>query len=217
MTTADVLTAEAPRTPQAPARLSGWIAVIALALLAVLLATSTRYGYHRDEMYFIVAGQHPASGYPDQPLLVPLIAAAMNHLAPGSLLALRAPSALVAAATTVIAALIARECGGRGRAQVIAAACTASSGFAMAVGHFVTTTTFDLLSTTLVCWLVIRAVRRHSGPELLAAGVITGLGFEAKPQVAFVAVVVVVALAPVRPDRPDRTSFVEGTIGGPVV
>jgi DDE domain/Dolichyl-phosphate-mannose-protein mannosyltransferase len=66
---------------------------------------------------------------------------------------------------------------------VIAAACTASSGFALAVGHFVTTTTFDLLGTTVVCWLMIRAVRRRSGPELLAAGVVTGLGFEGKPQV----------------------------------
>jgi len=207
VTTAHLVTAD----PQGPAKvsagLSGWVGAIALAQLAALVATSSRYGYHRDEMYFVVAGQHPAVGYPDQPPLVPLIVAAMDHLAAGSLVALRAPSALVAVATTVIAALIAGECGGRVRAQVIAAACTASSGLALAVGHFVTTTTFDVLSTSVLCWLVIRAVRRRSGLELLAAGVVTGIGFEAKPQVGFVAVVVVVALALVGPRWPLRSPW----------
>jgi 4-amino-4-deoxy-L-arabinose transferase-like glycosyltransferase len=130
------------------APISRWVWAIAAAQFALLVATSTRYGYHRDEMYFIAAGSHPAFGYPDQPPLVPLLSWAMHELGPGSLLVLRLPSALVAVATTVLAGVIAREIGDR-RAQVIAAACTASSGFALAVGHFVTTTTFDLLSTTL--------------------------------------------------------------------
>src|SRR5437763_2952816 len=58
-------------------RLTGWVALVAAAQLGVLLATSTRYGYHRDELYFIVAGSHPALGYPDQPALVPLLSQAM--------------------------------------------------------------------------------------------------------------------------------------------
>jgi 4-amino-4-deoxy-L-arabinose transferase-like glycosyltransferase len=93
--------------------------VIAAVQAAALLATSSRYGYHRDELYFIVAGGHAAFGYPDQPPLVPLLCWAMNALAPGSLLVLRAPSALAAAVTTTLAALIARELGGQGREQVI--------------------------------------------------------------------------------------------------
>src|SRR6185437_7291383 len=97
--------------------LSPWIAAIAAAQVVVLVATSTRYGYHRDELYFIVAGSHPAFGYPDQPPLVPLLCRAMQLLAPGSLLVLRTPSALVAGVTAVIAALIAREVGGGRRAQ----------------------------------------------------------------------------------------------------
>ena len=175
-------------------RLSRWVWVVAGVLLVVLAATSTRYGFHRDELYFIVAGSHPAFGYPDQPPLVPLLAWAMHALSPGSPLLLRIPSALVSGATTVIAALVARELGGGRRAQLIAAACTASSGVALAVGHFVTTTTFDLLSTTALLWLVIRAVVRRSGPSMLAAGVVVGVGSEAKPQVVFVAAAVVVTL-----------------------
>jgi len=65
-----------------------------------------------------------------------------------------------------------------------------TSGFALAVGHFVTTTTFDLLSTTALMWLVIRALVRRSARPMLAAGIVVGLGVEAKPQVGFVAIVV---------------------------
>ena len=127
-----------------------------------LLATSTRYGFHRDELYFVVAGSHPALGYPDQPPLVPLLSHALYSLDPGSPFLLRLPSAFVAAATTVLAALIAREVGGGRRAQLIASACTASAGFALAVGHFVTTTTIDLLATTLFLWL--RSARSSGAP-----------------------------------------------------
>jgi Dolichyl-phosphate-mannose-protein mannosyltransferase len=208
------LTAPSPAAPAAAVggRLSGWVGVIAIGQLVLLVATSARYGYHRDEMYFIAAGSHPAFGYPDQPPLVPLLCWAMNQLAPGSLLMLRLPSALAALLTTVIAALVAREVGGGRRAQVIAAACAASSGFALATGHFVTTTTFDLLSTSAMCWLVIRAVSRRSGPSLLAAGVVTGIGCEAKPQVALVAAVVVVALAIAGPRWPLRSFWLAAGI-----
>src|SRR5579871_656714 len=114
--------------------MSRWVLGIAAAQLLLLLATASRYGYHRDELYFIVAGSHPAPGYPDQPPLVPLLAWAMHAITP-SLTLLRTPSALASTLTTVVAALLAREVGGDRAAQIIAAACTAVSGFALAVGH----------------------------------------------------------------------------------
>jgi len=198
-------------------RLSLWVGVIAAAQLALLIATSTRYGYHRDELYFIVAGSHREFGYPDQPPLVPLLCWAMNHLAPGSLLVLRLPSAFAAATTTAIAGLISREIGGTSRAQIIAASCVASSGFALATGHFVTTTTFDLLSTSALCWLLIRAVARRSGPSLLAAGAVAGIGSEAKPQVVLVAVVAVLAMALVGPRWVFRSPWLAGGIAAAVL
>src|SRR5271167_1022334 len=196
------------RPSRAP--LTGWVWIIALAQVAVLLATSTRYGYHRDEMYFIVAGGHPAFGYPDQPPLVPLLCWAMNAIAPGSLLLLRTPSTLAGAATALVAALIAREVGGEGRAQVVAAACTACSAIVLATSHFVTTTTFDLLSTTLLGWLAIRAIVRGSGASILLAGVVVGVGMEAKPQVGLVAAVMVAALIVVGPRSQLRSWWAAG-------
>jgi len=197
--------------PAAPrASLSRWVAVVAGLQAAVLVATSTRYGYHGDEFYFIVAGSHPALGYPDQPPLVPLLSWLMHNLAPGSPLVLRLPSAIVGATTTLLAALVAREIGGTRRAQLIAAACTAVSGFALAASHLTSTTTFDLLSTTVFLWLVVRALVRRSGASLLAAGLVVGIGFEAKPQVGIVAVAAVAALAAVGPRWPLRSWWTAG-------
>lgn len=192
-------------------RLSRWVFAIAAAQVTVLLGTASRYGYDRDELYFIVAGSHAALGYPDQPPLVPLLCWTMHAITP-SLTLLRTPSALVAGVTAVLAALVAREVGGGHGAQVIAAACTAVSGFALAVGHFVTTTTFDMLSTTAFLWLLVRGVSRLSGPALLAAGVVAGLGCEAKPQVAFVGVVAVTALLVVGPREPLRSWWSAGGV-----
>jgi 4-amino-4-deoxy-L-arabinose transferase-like glycosyltransferase len=192
--------------------LSPWVGAIALGLFCVLAATSTRYGFHRDELYFVVAGSHPAFGYPDQPPLVPLLCRAMDDLAPGSLFLLRLPSALASTATVVLAALVAREVGGSRRAQTIAAACTATSGFALAVGHFVTTTTFDLLSTTVLGWLLVRAVNRDRPALVLAAGLVVGVGFEAKPQVGLVAIVMTAALLLVGPRRILRSWWTAGGV-----
>ena len=45
------------------------VGIIALGAVSLEMVVSARYGYHRDELYFLVAGQHPALGYFDQPPL----------------------------------------------------------------------------------------------------------------------------------------------------
>jgi len=196
----------AARTAGGRGPLSAWVWLVVGLQLVALVSTSTRYGYHRDEFYFIVAGSHPALGYPDQPPIVPLIAWSMHQLS-ASLAVLRLPSALASCATSLLAGLVAREIGGAGRAQVIAVACTAASGFALAVGHIVSTTTFDMLSTTAFGWLVIRAITRAGGPSLLVAGVVVGLGMEAKPQVGLVALVSVIMLGILGPRHILRSGW----------
>src|SRR6266702_8688401 len=74
----------------------GPVIVAALVLAALLIAFSGRYGYHRDELYFLAAGRHLSWGYPDQPPLVPVLARVIEAIAPDSLFALRLPSAVAA-------------------------------------------------------------------------------------------------------------------------
>jgi Dolichyl-phosphate-mannose-protein mannosyltransferase len=173
--------------------------VVAGVMLVELMAYAGRYGYHRDEMYFIVAGSHPAFGYPDQPPLVPFVVWLMHDIAPGSLYLLRLPSALAAAATVVVSAATAREVGGGARPQVIAGCVAAVSAISLATGHFVTTTTFDVLTTSVLGWLLVRAVTHRDARPLLWAGGVVGVGLEAKPQIALVAVVAAVSLGLVGP------------------
>jgi 4-amino-4-deoxy-L-arabinose transferase-like glycosyltransferase len=74
----------------------------------------------------------------------------------------------------------------------------------------VTTTTFDLVSTTAMGWLMVRAVVRESGACVLAAGVVVGVGVEAKPPVGFVAAVIAATLIAVGPRSLVRSWWAAG-------
>lgn len=100
---------------------------------ALLIVFAGGYGYHRDELYFLAAGDHLAWGYPDQGPFTPLVAHVMNAVAPGSLTVLRIPSALLAGATSLLAGVIAHELGGSRRAQLIAAGSAAVASVVLVV------------------------------------------------------------------------------------
>src|SRR6187200_1069394 len=72
--------------------------VVAGLLVVLLLAAGGRYGFHRDELYFIEGGHHLDWAQPDNPMTVPLLAAAWHDLVGGSLLGFRVLPALVAGA-----------------------------------------------------------------------------------------------------------------------
>ncbi|RZQ63259.1 glycosyl transferase, family 39 [Amycolatopsis suaedae] len=149
-------------------------------IAALLLATSGRYGYFGDELYFLAAGRHLDWGYADQPPLLPLLALLMDTIAPGSVVVLRLPAILATAAAVVLTALIAREFGGGRRAQLLAAGAVAvSSGF-LGTGHYLATSTMDPFLWTLLLWLLVRWVRTRADGLLLWAGLVTGVALNVK-------------------------------------
>jgi 4-amino-4-deoxy-L-arabinose transferase-like glycosyltransferase len=181
---------------------------VAIAVTAVLVAFASGYGYHRDELYFLTAGDHLAWGYADQGPLTPLIARAMSELDPDSLTLLRVPSAMAAGATVLLTGLLAGELGGRRRAESIAAACAAVAVIVLFTGHLLSTSTFDLLAWTAVTWLAVRAVRTGNDRLWLIAGVVLGVGLLNKPLPAFLAFGILVGIAIAGPRRLLRNPYV---------
>ncbi len=181
-----------------------WRSVLGVAglLVVLLVATSGRYGYHRDELYFLACARHLAWGYPDQPALVPLIARLMSDLAPTSLVLLRLPSSLAAGALVMLTGLLARELGGRRGAQLLAAISIAVAAEVDGAAHTLNTTIFDLVVWALLCWLILRILRTGADRMWLAVGLVAGLGLFDTDLVAFLMFAVVVGLAIAGPRRP---------------
>lgn len=150
--------------------------VLALSLVALLVAVSGRYGYHRDELYFLAAGRHLAWDYPDQPPLMPALSRVVHAVAGDSLVALRLPPALAAGSVVVLTGMIARELGGRRSAQVLAAAGMAASSILMLSGHLASTTIGDLVAWTALTLLVVRVLRTGRERLWLVAGLVAGVG-----------------------------------------
>ena len=75
---------------------------ISATVVIALIALAGAYGYHRDEAYFLAAGEQLSFGHPDQGPLTPALAALMSTIAPGSLTVLRIPAALATGAVVFL-------------------------------------------------------------------------------------------------------------------
>src|SRR5215467_12766635 len=152
------------------------VGVIAAAAFGIEMAVSARYGYHRDELYFLQAGQHPALGYVDQPALTPLAARPL-------------------AALVILAAAMSRLLGAGRTGQVVAALATAACGEYLGSAHLFSTTTFDFFFWALTLYFVVRLLRSADPRWWVAAGATVGVGMNAKWAVGVLAAALLAGFA----------------------
>jgi hypothetical protein len=157
---------------------------VAAATVALLLVTASRYGYHRDELYFLEASRHMAWGYVDQPPLSIAFVWLSRVLLGASLVGLRLFPALAMGVAVVLTGLMARELGGGRFAQGLASVSLAVCPFLIA-GHFAGPTVYDLAFWALTLWLVIRLLHGAPPRQWLLVGVVVGVGLLNKETMLF--------------------------------
>jgi Dolichyl-phosphate-mannose-protein mannosyltransferase len=164
------------------------LGVVALKI-ALEFAVAGRYGWHRDELYYAVAGLHLQGGYVEFPPVTALLAALARGLFGWSLVGLRGITILASAGTVVVGALVARELGATRRAQTLAAVMIGFVPGMLGTNLLFQPVALDQLTTMVVLWLALRlALGRGSWPLL---GVAAGIGLETKYTIGVVLVLLV--------------------------
>jgi 4-amino-4-deoxy-L-arabinose transferase-like glycosyltransferase len=174
--------------------------LIAVAAVAGEMAVSTRYGYHRDELYFLQAGQHLAAGYVDQPALTPLAARLASEVFGGSLAGLRLLPALLLGVLVLVAAAMSRTLGAGRVGQAVAALAAATCGEYLGAMHLFTTTALDFTGWALALLCFLRLLASGNPRWWLAIGGSMGLAAADKWTISVLALGLVAGLA-VTPQR----------------
>ena len=190
--------------------------VFGLALLPLLLLVLChgRYGYFRDELYYIACSNHLALGYVDQPPLSILLLKVVRWLLGDSLHAIRLLPALAVALTVALAGLTARKLGGGRLAQVLAALAVITAPIMLGSGRYFSMNAFDLLFWALAGYLVI-VILHDDKPRLWPLfGLVVGLGLLNKYSIGFfiAALVVGLLLSPQRKQLATKWFWLAGLI-----
>ncbi len=162
------------------------VAYIALADFAFHLLISNNYGYFRDELYYIVSGQHLSFGYVDFPPAIAILAAILGLVANDSLVSIHFVSAMAGAATVFMAGMICKELGGGVRARILAALATVFSA-SFAVSSIFSMEVLDMMWWTVLAYLLVKIIKSDNNRSRLwiAFGLIAGIGLMTKLTIVF--------------------------------
>lgn len=170
-----------------------WVAlgVMAAQLPAVL---SGGFGMFRDEFYYIACSDHLAWGYVDHPPLSIFFLRLLRLAFGDSLLVLRLVPALAVAVLAWLSARLAREMGGSGFAQFLAALATGVAPVYLAVGSFYSMNAFEPLCWMGCAWLLLRMVNTGRRELWVPFGLLAGVALLNKHSMLFFGAALVAGL-----------------------
>jgi hypothetical protein len=160
-----------------PAPRGGLEVPLGLALLAfgLLLVAVPRYGWFRDELYYLACAQRLAWGYVDHPPFSIAVLAAVRAVLGDSLWAVRLVPALAIAATAFLTGALARRLGAGRAGQALAALAAGCAPLYLSIGHIYSMNAFEPPLWTLSAWLLIDALERRRTRDWALLGVALGL------------------------------------------
>ena len=153
--------------------------------LALHLWANGAYDYFRDELYFIVCGEHLAWGYVDQPPLVPLIARGASALFGDSVLGLRLVPALADAALVALGTIAAGRLGGGLFARWLAGLALLAAPVFRVDGLLLSTDFLQPLAWLAASLLILDATEGERPAAWYALGIVTGVTLLDKYMIAF--------------------------------
>ena len=185
-----------PSLPAHELRPAPWRLLLGLSVAAVLVhvLTNGRYGYFRDELYFLACGRHVDWGYVDHAPLIGWLAWLQIHVIGTSLHAMGLLPALSAGAKVLLTGLIARELGGRRFGILLACLGVLLAPVYLIIDNQFAMNTFEPLVWMGCVLVLLVAVRRNDPRLLLWFGAIAGLGLETKHSVMFFGFAIVAGL-----------------------
>jgi dolichyl-phosphate-mannose-protein mannosyltransferase len=175
--------------------------LLAAVKLLLHLATNQQYGFHRDELYFIVSGSRLAAGYVDQGPLVPALAALARAVGGDSLAALRFLPAVAGALTVFSTCWLAAVLGGGRFSQVAAGLAVLIAPAYLRMHTMLHIPTFESMFWALGCVVVALILRRREPRLFLLVGLIAGVGLLNKPTMLLFGAGLIVGLAITRQAR----------------
>jgi len=152
-----------------------------------------RYGYFRDELYFLDCARHLDWGYVD---CAPLVAvyAKIALLLGGSLPALRILPMLAGAAMVALTILLARQLGGGTFAQALAGLGIIIAPVHLMIDSILSMNAFEPLFWMGCAYILVRIIRGGDPRLWIVFGVLAGLGLENKHSTLFFGAAVAVAV-----------------------
>ena len=177
------------------------IAVLGTIKLVLHLLVNRRYGYFRDELYYIACSRHLDWGYVDQPPLIALSVRLSRLLFGDSLPGLRLFATLAMIAVIALTILTVREFGGGQFAMWLAGLCVFFGPIWLNMGYLMTMNSYDHVIWTACALLVVRFINTRDPRLWLWFGILCGIGLENKYAIAVFGFGVVLGLLLTRERR----------------